>query len=61
MTMPSNLLAQRKQLIAEVAQHYIDKGEFASIEWSILHKGELLDAGAIVSQTTTAPLPGRPI
>ena len=61
MIMPSNLLAQRKQLIAEVAQHYIDKGEFASIEWSILHKGELLDAGAIVSQTTTAPLPDRPI
>ena len=61
MTMPSNPLAQRNQLIGEVAQHYIDKGEFASIEWRILHKGELLNAGAIGSQTAAAPLPERPI
>ena len=59
--MPSNSSAHRKQLIAEIAQHYIDKGEFASIEWRILRKGELLDTGAVVSQTATSPLPERPI
>ena len=59
--MPSNSSAHRKQLIAEIAQNYIDKGEFASIEWRILRKGELLDTGAVVSQTATSPLPERPI
>ena len=51
----------RTKDIARVAQGYIDAGHFASIEWLIKQRGEVVDAGSVLSDGTPAPLPERPI
>ncbi len=53
----------RIDLIAQIAQSYIDKEEFSNIEWCIQHRGTTLDAGCIgyADIQNHSPLPKQPI
>ena len=53
----------RIDLIAQVAQSYIDKEEFSNIEWCIQHRDTILDAGCIgfADIQNQSPLPKQPI